>query len=293
MTLHSKKDIENISFDILKSSKSLDVFPTPIDKIVAHSELYIAGGIDLKSLEKKYKSSHFSEALKAGLSKIRGFLDRREKVIYLDMDQLISRQNFVALHETGHNVLPWQSKTLEFLDDDETLDPDTQEEFEREANYFASITLFQNDRFDNEVKKLELGLPSVMQLSQHFGASAHATFRRYVENSKFRCALLVLQNLSAKGKVPNGDFRNAFHSEPFLNNFGSIEWPENFGYKWEFIRDHLFLKKKWKTNGSINLKTLNGDVDFTYHYFDNTYNAFVLIFPKGENKPTRTKIVMG
>ena len=60
MILHSKKDIDNISHDILKSSKSLDVFPTPIEKIVQHSELYIAGGIDLKSLEKKYKSSHFS-----------------------------------------------------------------------------------------------------------------------------------------------------------------------------------------------------------------------------------------
>lgn len=292
MTLHSKKDIENISFDILKSSKSLDVFPTPIEKIIEHSELYIAGGIDLKSLEKKYKSSHFSEALKAGLSKIRGFLDRREKVIYLDMDQISTRQNFVALHETGHNVLPWQSKTLEFLDDDETLDPDTHEEFEMEANYFASVTLFQNDRFDNEVKKFELGMPSVMQLSNHFGASVHATFRRYVENSKFRCALLVLQNLSEKGKVANGDFRNAFHSESFLNTFGSIEWPENFGYKWVFIKDHLFLKRKWKTNGAVNLKTLNGDVDFTYHYFDNTYNAFVLIFPKGENKATKTKIVL-
>ncbi|MEZ0007153.1 Zn-dependent peptidase ImmA (M78 family) [Flavobacterium sp. 28YEA47A] len=292
MILHSKKDIDNISYDILKSSKSLDVFPTPVEKIVQHSELYIAGGIDLKSLEKKYKSSYFSDALKSGLSKIRGFLDRREKVIYLDMDQISSRKNFVTLHETGHNVLPWQSKTLEFLDDDETLDPDTQEEFEQEANYFASVTLFQNDRFENHVKKFELGMPSVIQLSNHFGASVHATFRRYVEESKFRCALLILKNLSEKGKVANGDFRNAFHSESFLNNFGSIEWPENFGYKWEFIKDHLFLKKKWKTNGLINLKTLNGNVDFTYHYFDNTYNAFVLIFPKGENKSTKTKIVL-
>lgn len=292
MSLLSKKDIENISLDILKSSKALDVFPTPVDKIVQYSELYVAGGIDLKSLEKKYKTSFFSEALKSGLSKIRGFLDRREKLIYLDMDQIASRQNFVTLHETGHNVLPWQSQTLEFLDDDETLDPDTQEEFEKEANYFASVTLFQNDRFDNQVKKFELGMPSIVQLSSHFGASVHATFRRYVENSKFRCALLILKNLSEKGKVPNGDFRNAFHSESFLNDFGSIEWPENFGYKWEFIKDHLFLKKKWKTNGKINLKTQNGNIEFTYHYFENSYNAFVLIFPKGENKATKTKIIL-
>jgi len=292
MIIHSKRDIENISQEILKTSKSLDVFPTPVDRIVNHTELFIAGGIDLKSLEKKYKSFFFSDALKSGLSKIRGFLDRREKVIYLDMDQLPSRQNFVTLHETGHDVLPWQNKAFEFLDDDETLDPNTQEEFEIEANYFASVTLFQNDRFGNEAKKYELGLPSVMQLSKHFGASVHATFRWYVENSKFRCSLLVLKNLSPKGQVANADFRNAFHSSSFLKTYGSLEWPENFEYKWIFVRDHLFLKRKYKVNGKISLKTLNGDVEFTYHYFDNTYNAFVLIFPKGENKVTHTKIIL-
>ena len=56
MDLSSKKDIENISFDILKSSKSLDVFPTPIDKILQYSELIVAEGIDLKSLEKKIQN---------------------------------------------------------------------------------------------------------------------------------------------------------------------------------------------------------------------------------------------
>ena len=292
MVIQSKRDIENISQEILKTSKSFDIFPTPVNRIVDHTELFIAGGIDLKSLEKKYKSFFLSKALKSGLSKIRGFLDRREKLIYLDMDQLPSRQNFVVLHETGHNVLPWQSKTLEFLDDDETLDPDTQEEFEIEANYFASVTLFQNDRFDNEVKKYELGLPSVMQLSKHFGASVHATFRWYVENSKFRCSLLVLKNLSAKGKAGGADFRNAFHSSSFLKTYGTLEWPENFEYKWGFIKDHIFMKRKYKTNGKISLKTLNGNVEFTYHYFDNSYNAFVLIFPKGESKTTKTKIIM-
>lgn len=292
MILHSQRDIENISHDILKTSKSLGVFPTPVDKIVLHSELVMAGGIDLKSLEKKYKSSFFTEALKSGLAKVRGFLDRREKVIYVDLEQKASRQNFVKLHETGHNVLPWQNKWLEFLDDDGTLDPETQEEFEAEANYFASVTLFQGERFEEEVKKFEIGLPTVVQLSNHFGASVHATFRWYVERSKFKCALLVLKNLSSKGQVPNGELRNAFHSDSFLSAFGSIEWPQNFGFKWAFIQDHLFLRKKWKVNGTIQLKTLDGEVEFAYHYFDNTYNAFVLIFPKGESQPTKNKILI-
>lgn len=289
--LQSKKDIENISHEILKASKSLDVFPTPIDNIVQYSDLIIADGIDLKSLEKKYKSFFFSEVLKSGLSKVRGFLDRSEKLIYLDLDQKESRKSFVKLHETGHNVLPWQKKTLQFLDDDESLNLDVKEEFEAEANYFASITLFQNDRFLNEVKKYELGIPSALQLSKHFGASGHATLRRYVETSKKRCALLVLESLSNKGQVVSGNFRNAFYSPSFEKEFGQINWPEKFGYKWSFMQDHCF-NKKMNLDGKIHLSTANGSSGFNYHFFNNTFNGFVLIFPKGESKKTRSKIIV-
>lgn len=291
MTLHSKKDIEKISFDILKQSKALDVFPTPIDKIIDYSDLILETGIDLASLEKKHTSFNFTETFKSGWEKIRGFLDRREKIIYIDSTQNENRQGFVKLHEVGHNVLPWQNATMQFFDNDDTLDLDIIEEFEAEANYFASITLFQNDRFENEVKKYELGLPTVMQLSKYFGASNHATFRRYVENSKQRCALLILEQLSPKGSVVNGKFRNAFYSKSFLENFGEVSWPEKFGYKWEFMKDHAF-KRKHKLDGLISLPLENYSQNFNYHYFNNSYNVFVLIFPKGENKATKTKIIL-
>lgn len=291
MTLHSKKDIENISYDILKSSKALDVFPTPITKITDYSDLIIETGIDLATLEKKHKGFNFNDAFKSGWEKVRGFLDRREKIIYIDTTQNENRQGFVKLHEVGHNVLPWQNATMQFLDNDDTLDLDIIEEFEAEANYFASITLFQNDRFENEVKKYELGLPTVMQLSKHFGASNHATYRRYVENSKQRCALLILENLSSKGAVVNGNFRNAFYSNSFIKDFGEVSWPEKFGYKWEFMKDHAF-KRKHKLDGLITLPLETLDQNFNYHYFNNSYNVFVMFFPKGENKATRTKIIL-
>ncbi len=291
MNLTTKKDIENISYDILKSSKSLDVFPTPIDRILEYSELVIAEGIDLKSLEKKHKTFFFTDALKSGLSKIRGFLDRSEKLIYIDLQQNINRQGFVKLHETGHNVLPWQNATLQFLDTDDTLNLDIVEQFEAEANYFASITLFQSDRFQSEVRKYELGLPAVLQLSKHFGASNHATFRRFVETSSKRCAILILENLSPKGKVVSGEKRNAFHSNSFLKEFGEITWPKQFGYEWEFMKDHCY-NRKHKIDGTISLSTEFSNGEFNYHYFHNTYNVFVLIFPKGENKATKTKIII-
>jgi Zn-dependent peptidase ImmA (M78 family) len=289
--LQSKKDIEKISIDILKDSKSYGVFPTPIDKIITYSELIVAGGIDLKSLQEKHKSFFFSDAFKSGLSKIRGFLDRREKIIYVDTEQNINRQGFVKLHETGHNVLPWQKNVLEFLDDDSTLDPKTKEEFEAEANYFASGTLFQHDLFLDEIKKYELGIPATFQLAKYFGASTHATLRRYVEQSHKRCALLVLEKISPKGQPPAACFRNSFHSSKFVKEFGEITWPDQFGFTWSFIQDYYF-NKRVKMDGVVSLETSNGRKEFHYHFFNNTFNAFVLFFPKGENKKTRTKIIL-
>lgn len=37
----SLKEIEKISIEVLKQSKSLDVFPTPISKIITYSEFVI------------------------------------------------------------------------------------------------------------------------------------------------------------------------------------------------------------------------------------------------------------
>lgn len=225
------------------------------------------------------------------MQKVRGFLDRREKIIYLDLAQSVNRQNFVKLHETGHGVLPWQKQTMEFLDDDDSLDPLTNEEFEAEANYFASITLFQQDRFDSEISKLPLSLETVTHLSKQFGASVHATFRRYVERSNKRCALLVLQNITPQGDKPNCEPRNYFHSEPFRHDFGNLQWKNNLGYKWLFVQDYYY-GRRFKTNGEITLDTQNGKVEFNYHFFNNTYNAFVFFFPKGERIKSRTKFII-
>jgi hypothetical protein len=288
---HTKKDIEKISMDILKSSRSLDVFPTPIDQIVKYSDLIVAGGIDVKSIQNRFKDFFLPEALISGLSKIRGFLDRSEKLIYLDLTQNNGRQGFVKLHETGHNVLPWQKLILQFVDDDNTLDATTKDEFEAETNYFASATLFQNDRFNRESKKYELGIPGALQLAKHFGASGHAALRRYVEINDARCMLFVIEGLSPKGIILNGKLRNTFYSSAFLNEFGKITLPNNFDFKWSFMQDYCF-GKRMKLDGSIDL-IVNGEmIEFCYHFFNNSFNVFVLIFPKGENKKTKTKIII-
>ena len=141
--LQSKKDIEKISHEILKGSKSFDVFPTPVDKIVSYAELTVNAGIDLSKIHPSYLSKA-TDVFRRAIAKVQGVLVWREKEIYLDLSIHESKQKFVKLHEVGHNVLTWQQKTYEvFGDDESTLDINTREEFEAEANFFASATLFQ------------------------------------------------------------------------------------------------------------------------------------------------------
>ncbi len=292
--LPSKSDIEKISLDILKQSKALDVFPTPVDKIINYANLHLKGDIDLSKVDHSFLSK-FSDAVASkfleAMGLVRGIIDRKEKTIYLDLSQNLSRQNFVKLHEVGHDVFPWQRGTFEHIDDDNTLNPYTNEEFEAEASYFASLTLFQQDRFENEMKKLELGMKAPMYLAKHFGASNHAALRRYVECSKNRCALLVLEKISMYNGSAFCKKRDFFSSNKFQETFGTIEFPVEFDSTWQFAQDYFF-KKRYHEKGSISLITENGESDFKYHFFNNTFNAFIFLFPLGETNKTRTKIII-
>ena len=287
---HQKDDIDKISKEILKQSKAYDTFPTPVDKIVNYAELNVAENINLSKLEPDFFDK-FSGAFKNTLDKIRGLLDREEKVIYLDLDQTTNRKNFVKLHEVGHDVLPWQKATLKYLDNNSTLDLNTSESFEAEANYFASATLFQHDRFIRELNKLPLGIESSLHLSKFFGASIHATLRRYVEHTKKRCALIVLENLKKNGFSSSCEVRNYFQSTSFMDAFGKINWELVLNSEWAFVQDYTW-GRRLKQDGNFQFFIDNEEITFQYHFFNSSYNSFVLFFPKGEVKKSKVKIII-
>ena len=291
MINNERKDIEKIAFDILKQSKSLGVFPTPVDEIVKYSELYVEREKNILDVPKDY-INRSSEALKRALRKVHGVLDRRKKIIYLDLTQLPVKQKFVQLHEVGHEVLPWQKKLYEYVEEDEdSISHDVNDEFEFEANYYASATLFQLDRFEEECSKLPLEIQSGLVLSKKFGASGHATLRRYVQKSPKRCSLLILQKQDST-IVTGCKIRNYFQSPSFTKEFGVISWPEELNLTYDFVRDYLITSKKLHKNGQICLKTKNGLVTFQYHFYNNSYNAFIFILPVGEVNKVKTEIVM-
>ena len=286
--LPAKKDIDKISIDILKGSKSFDIYPTPVDNIVSYAELIVRKDIDVSKIQESYLEKA-NTVLQNALSKIRGIFDRKEKMIYLDLSAGFNRKNFVKLHETAHGILPWQKEIHDILgDNDITLNPDNNEEFEAEANYFASVTLFQHERFNKELQKLGLNIDAAMQLARHFGASIHASLRRYIDCSNNRCALIILENLC---KSPlSCALRNFLTSQKFQECFGDIDLPSKFDNSWPFVADYRF--RKYKKNGLITLNTASGSVDFNYQFFNNTYNAFIFLYPVGEVKKSRTNIIV-
>ena len=295
----TRKDIEKVSFELLKGSKSLDIYPTPIDKIIQHSELIVDKKIDLSKIDHNFfdfikeKASDGFRILQEGLNNIRGAYDRSEKTIYLSEIKNQGRKNFVKLHETGHGVLPWQNEIIAAFDNSQTLNPEYEDEFEQEANYFASITLFQQNRFDREMDKVEFGLPGVASLASKFGSSIHASFRNYIFKTNKRCILLVLDPIQVeKFNIPICSKRNLFYSKPFTEEFGKINLPDTFGYTWNFIKIYL-SKIRFFTKGEMKLISEHGEeIECGFHLFKNGYNAFVLIFPKGEKNKTLNKIIL-
>lgn len=279
--------------DLLRQARALDVFPTPVDQIIRTADLVVDGTINLSHIDQSFLSKVSSTFL-IGWSKVRGFLDRSEKVIYLDLQQLPTRQNFVKLHEVGHQVLPWQREITQYLDNDDTLSFATREEFEAEANYFSSSTLFQHDRFLSEMGKLQLSLKAGIFLGKKFGGSIHASLRRMVEHSNKRCALLVLKKPDDSDLLFDGPAcskRDLFQSRRFTEHFGELGVPEQFDYEWTFAQDYI-SGRRFREDGVILLNTANGKAVFNYHFFNNNYNGFVFLLPHGEYQPSRTKIML-
>lgn len=282
------KDIDNIVLEALSKSNALGTFPTPVDNILKYADLRVSAGFDLSNSNIFTKSLPF---LKKGIAKIRGVLDRQEKLVYLDLTQLEVKKRFVKLHETGHELCSWQGKLHNFLDDDETLDPDTKELFEAEANYFASASLFQLGIFSDKIAELPLEITSAIQLSKTFGSSVHAALRRYVEKSKKRCALLVLNKEKTidLGR-PKLTIRNYFQSKSFTAEWGDVNWGSELDIENPFVQGYMSNRKFFKSELYIDLD--QESIHCTYDYFYNGYNIFIFMYPKGETIKSRTSFIV-
>jgi hypothetical protein len=85
--------------------------------------------------------------------------------------------------------------------------------------------------------------------------------------------------------------RNYFESPAFIAAFGGITWPKECGFEFPFVKDMQF-KRRDHLDGQIAVSTRSNELlTLHYHFYDNTFNIFVLLFPPGERIASQTKIV--
>ncbi len=223
--LESGKEIRRQVDRLLLTADAYGRFPTPVEDIVAAAKLTVSRENPLDQSALKLMPAYLRAKMRSVLQKVQGALDRRERLVHVNPQvDRESRRRFVLLHETTHAVLPHQ-QDLVFADDMETLAPSVKQLFEQEANQGAAELLFQLDRFGTEVNDHLTSLATVQLLSERYGASFHATARRFAEVNKNAVALVVFDPKPADGQQRLWRRREVVYSKQWETSFGRPRWP--------------------------------------------------------------------
>jgi IrrE N-terminal-like domain len=182
---------------LLQDASAVGRFPTPVDDLMVAAKLVVVDDEVLnesfiKQLARKTRAGLAS--IKSAFSKVLGLFDANGRLVFIDPQTPKPRVPFVKLHEAGHGSLPHQSKAYKLVHDCAmTLNADTTDLFEREANVFASEVLFQGEVFSAEAHDQSFSIKVPMKLAKKYGASNYATFRRYVTTNPNACCVVVLE----------------------------------------------------------------------------------------------------
>jgi hypothetical protein len=281
--LESREEIDGLVARLLYNAGAISRFPTPVDDIVAVQRLHLSSSHDSPFAPNMLAQAPapLRSLVEAFQGKLLGALDRQQRAVYLSPDSLNVQQRFVSCHEVGHDLCPWQAVHYH-LDSLEQLKPDIRTEFEREANYAAVSLLFQQDVFLSVASNYPLGMVSVIEIANLFGASIHSTFWHYVEQSPEVVLGLILSR-SPVG-VDHTSYRfaikNVLASPPFIRRFSfcdqlpkelkTIAYP-GLATAWEGLRMSDIA------TGSLHLFARDGyDYLLDFELFSNKYNLFLL-----------------
>lgn len=264
---------------LLDRANASGKFPTPIDELIAAADLEVARNISLDQsfLGRLYKR-FVPEEMKRAVEKVLGVMDSRARMIYLDQTVHNKKKPFLSIHEVGHDYLPWQRDTFAILEDSESsLDPDVREQFEREANCFASEVIFQLDRFTEEAADCKFGIKVPINLARRYGASVYSTIRRYVMTHHHPCAVVVFNRVAADGAKAL-TLRRCIQSDKFSHRFGKLPVKVQQGPDDYFAR-HV-PHNKFRMPTICILKNRNGEQEeCLVEAFDSTFQVFYLIYP--------------
>lgn len=276
--------IHRAATDLLNKANAWDRLPTPVPDLLGAAKLRVApmSAFDPRSLLRH--ALQFGERaaslVKSAIEKVRGIFDVHEDLIHIDTTVTESKQNFLKLHEAGHKHIPHQSKLFRWIQDcDKSLSPDVSDQFEREANIFATVVLFQDSRFAQMAADSNFSIKVPLALSKKFGASIYASLREYVRRNERACAVIVLNPVEV---CPVFGMRSALRrlelSPLFQKRFGELQVPEHIDRMSPLTEFVPLGGRKMSRPGTLTLEDRNGDlVEFVAEGFATPYNSFILI----------------
>jgi Zn-dependent peptidase ImmA (M78 family) len=273
----------------LLKADALGRFPTPVDDVLKAAQIEEVAENVLTETFLATLRQKAGGLLKRALGKILGVFDARAGLVFIDRTLHAVKQRFVRLHEAGHGFLRWQRELYAVVEDSEqTIDPDTADLFDREANVFASEVLFQRNSFSDEAAQHTFGVLVPVQLGKKYGASIYASIRRYVSASTQACAVLVLDPpvLSA----PAGfecNLRRVVASERFTKMFGSLRLPDHFSPGDKIGAMVPMGNRRMSGRRSLTFLDQNGDAHECFaEAFTQKHQVFILILAVEKVRPT-------
>jgi Zn-dependent peptidase ImmA (M78 family) len=278
------RSVERRAAEMLSHAGAWNVFPTPVDEILAAANLRVApkSAFDIRAMVEyvKQKSSAAVGFLKSALSKVFGLYDANENIIHIDDSVVVARQTFLKLHETGHHALPHHRKVFTFFEEcEQTLAPDIADHFEREANNFARFVLFQGDGFKTLAADMSMSVRSPLTLAKKFGASIYASAREFARTHHGACAVFVLERAEL---IPGGGFR-----APIRRIEASAAFQHRFSAPTDTVIDHhhplanlVPLGRRMKGPLAVQYVDRNGvRHECLADAFDTGHNVLILVHP--------------
>lgn len=277
------KEIQSKADRLLRDASAYGVFPTPVMHIikVAKVELDEENSLDSNMIQRLYRKA--TDTIKRALDKVLGIFDVRANAIYYDHSVHKAKKPFLLLHETGHSYLDWQKDTYAFLEDGKkNLEPEVSEEFECEANVFASEVLFQVNTFARLAEDMPLALATPMSLAKKFGASIYSAVRRFATTTSRCCVVLVLEPPVLTNGIAVFALRRALPSTSFLRKYGEVAWQPEYSRQTFPSRalPHIGRNIQKVVNPTkINITIGTATETFTAEAFNSTQNVFLLLYP--------------
>jgi len=268
----------------LDRASAWGVYPTPTPVILKAANLRIAPASAFDPLRlMEYlvgKAEAAAGALKSAISKVFGIFDAGEDTIHIDDTVSASKQNFLKLHEVGHHELPTHRKLFRFFQDcEKTLDPETSDLFEREANNFARFVLFQGNGYAALARDCKLEIKTPIKLAKKFGSSVYASCREFARTHSRPCVVYVLEPIIyCKGAGARAEVRRIEASPSFLEQFGRPS-------EQVITLDHslgrvLPIGRKMTRPTTVSITDRNGQAhECVAEAFDTTFNVLILVYP--------------